>query len=313
MKRIALKDFSTAVLLANADSLLSEILLFDLIYYDASLLNKRRQFINMLGFDDTKKRELVSTYNKIDDLTKHGLIKPVNINLIKPDVKHPYVLEVQNEIKRFELELYKDVDFQNIENKKKWIVDIIIAELSMSESLVRLKSALYNNGNCTPILSISDNPIFSDHIEKSKHDTVHVILNNIPTISPNISITQLKEFKADNDAKDKFLALRNFMISLSKETMTENEMHERVEYLLNEYEQQLKLHKAKLERSTLETILLTTAEVAENAVRLKFSTALKAILDINKKQIELLEAERKFNGREVAYIHKIKTELGDKN
>ena len=144
MKRIALKDFSTAVLLANADSLLSEILLFDLIYYDASLLNKRRQFINMLGFDDTKKRELVSTYNKIDDLTKHGLIKPVNINLIKPDVKHPYVLEVQNEIKRFELELYKDVDFQNIENKKKWIVDIIIAELSMSESLVRLKSALYN-------------------------------------------------------------------------------------------------------------------------------------------------------------------------
>jgi hypothetical protein len=56
----------------------------------------------------------------------------------------------------------------------------------------------------------------------------------------------------------------------------------------------------------VETFITTSLEVLENLAKLKFSQVSKTIFDLNKQGLNLLEAEQKMEGRELALIHKFK-------
>lgn len=302
MERIGLRTMCGRLFLNN-ELLIKDTLLFDkIILHNQSVMPITSAFKLHAQY----KRKVEEANKKIDELLENGLIEmfePKNFDKYDDEIED-IGFETVGVINTYTETISK------LDTSKPDTVDVILdIDAEVTDYNTRLWALRYSDAECTPLLMT--NLMSKSKSEQNRQDTLSVILNNIPTISSDISISQLREFKADQDAKDKFLALRNFMITLSKESLTEFEMHERVEYLLNEYKQQLKLHKAKLEHSTLETILITTAEVLENIAQLKFSTALKAMLDVDKKHIELLEAERNFVGREVAYIHKIKTDLGD--
>jgi len=49
-------------------------------------------------------------------------------------------------------------------------------------------------------------------------------------------------------------------------------------------------------------LVTTTAEVAENLLRLKVSVAAKALFSVKEHKLKLLEEEKKTLGREIAYV-----------
>jgi hypothetical protein len=56
----------------------------------------------------------------------------------------------------------------------------------------------------------------------------------------------------------------------------------------------------------METFITTSLEVIENIAKINFSKAAKVIFELGKQDINLLEAEQKMVGKEVAIIQKAK-------
>jgi len=68
----------------------------------------------------------------------------------------------------------------------------------------------------------------------------------------------------------------------------------------------------KVNYGILETLLMTTAEILEGLVRLKPTQTVKALFTFKRQRLQLLEAELKAPGRDLAYLIKAKEEFGVK-
>ncbi len=305
MERIGIKSIDIRDLINVRSSIIKEVLLFDKIYYHKEQVIEFGKAILKDQFTQLLKIGLKT----LDELENKEIIK---------DISTDHTLSIN----------YKDIPFDASINKllapRKQAVEYLqstgqlgkageimleIVSLAIDYFTREYSSCFKGEAICTPLLN-NANLLLPDSIEdKKKQDVLSVVINSIPTISPEVSLSKLKEFKTDNDIRSSFLALRDYMIELSKSSFNSDEMYEKIEYLLDRYEKQLKLHKTKLEYSTLQTFFIAGAEALENILHLKPSKALKVILDVRKKEIELLDAEQRFVGREVAYIHNIKAKL----
>ena len=60
----------------------------------------------------------------------------------------------------------------------------------------------------------------------------------------------------------------------------------------------------------IETLVCTTAEIAESLVKFQWSKIAKKLFEVRHKQIELMKVEMAAPGREVAYIVKARERFG---
>ena len=81
-------------------------------------------------------------------------------------------------------------------------------------------------------------------------------------------------------------------------------MEEKIEYLLNDYENHLKLHQIKYNLSTFETVVTTTSYLLENLIKFKFGEVSKMLFSFQKDKIQLMQSELDLPGKEIAFIHK---------
>lgn len=321
MERIGFKKIDLLYQLNN-ENIISDLLFFDTLYIDFT----PNEIIKLLQRIDkvtsSNNCELfIEKLKHIYELVDSGLIilgYPTGINETSYPGKIPIpreTMDILGEVETRNLAYMKKLD---AEITKENLDSILQLDRETGQYLCYLESYIYNyrfGYNCTPLLN-NDNVLKNLNISSlglSKKEMVtSVILNHLPVISTDVGISQLREFKNDQDARNKFLAIRNFMIELSKKPFSIHEMYEHIEYLLNEYEKQLRLHTKDINYTSWQNFLITTMEVVEDIANKKFSSAVKKIIGIENKEIELLKAEQNFAGREVAYIHKIKTELGAK-
>lgn len=158
-------------------------------------------------------------------------------------------------------------------------------------------------------------PIYSDRLvgnnetEGKEYKVLQVVLNKISIPEDNVSLEQIIDLKTDEELKRKFLALRNWMIDISKADFNSKEIEEKLNHLYNEYENGMKYHKMKTGLGSFKLVIITTAEVLENLVTLKWSTAAKTVFDIFDSQTKLAELEMNTAGRELAFIHAINDRL----
>lgn len=138
----------------------------------------------------------------------------------------------------------------------------------------------------------------------SSGKVIGIVLKNLPVPSQQTPWEQILEYRGDPDSKSKFLALRDWTTKVAKSNLSNREIEDNLEYLLDQYSRHLDLHKMKTTRSTLETVVVTTAELLENLITIKWSKAASLLFSIRKRKIELMEAESSSPGREVAFIRK---------
>ena len=133
-----------------------------------------------------------------------------------------------------------------------------------------------------------------------KSDTLHFVLSGIPDPDHTVSFEQLFDFKNDPDTQKKFYRLMSWINEVSKGQLTINEIEDKYKELLFEYSERLRIHKMKNNLSNLEIITTIGAQLTT----LKFDEINKTILSIKRRELNLMEAETSFPGKELAYIHK---------
>jgi hypothetical protein len=138
----------------------------------------------------------------------------------------------------------------------------------------------------------------------SKESVVQIVLKALPLPDDSVSWEQIIDFRNDPDSFGKFLAIRSWMSDVAKSNLSPIEIEQKIEWLLHEYQHHMKVHKMKVSASALETVIVSVAEFTENLVKLNFGKAAKALFAIKNKKVQLLEAELKAPGREIALISK---------
>ena len=153
-----------------------------------------------------------------------------------------------------------------------------------------------------PILS---SPIPSlENPQANKVDVIQIVINALPQPSETIPWEQIIDFRNDPDTAHHFLALRNWMTETAKAQLTPGEIEEKIEYLLSQYGQHMKLHKLKINAGIIETIVVAGAEFLEDLVRLKWGKIAKGLFSLRHRRIALMEGELTAPGNQLAYIVK---------
>jgi hypothetical protein len=133
-------------------------------------------------------------------------------------------------------------------------------------------------------------------------DVAQVVLSAFPEPDELTSIEDILAFKRDSEARQRLLELRIWIREMAKAELRPVELEEKLEWLLHEYRRHLELHHLKSRQGTLETVVTTTLEIAEDLVKIKWSEAAKALFSIRRRKLALLGAEASAPGREVSYV-----------
>lgn len=153
-------------------------------------------------------------------------------------------------------------------------------------------------------------PVLSDIVPQlplqrpEKSETVAVTFNALPIPDESVPWEQIIEYRSDPDSQSKFLALRHWMSEVARAELAPAEVEEKLEYLIDQYQRHMKLHRMKTNVGTLETIVTTGTEFLGDLVSFKWGKAAEALFSLKRRHVALLEGELTAPGNEVAYIVK---------
>lgn len=146
-------------------------------------------------------------------------------------------------------------------------------------------------------------------MKSEKGDVVRVLLRDFPQPSDSTSLEHILQFKQDPESKDKMFAFHHWAKTMMSQNAAPHEVAEELEWLAHEYQQHMRVHRMKVNRGTLEIVLTAAAELAENLVKLRWGKLSKLPFSVSHRKIDLMEAELKAPGREIAYLVKTRNEF----
>ncbi|MBS1528881.1 MAG: hypothetical protein JSU01_01130 [Bacteroidetes bacterium] len=313
MSKIGIVELDVHYFLDKTDNLKREVLLFDDLIITGVTSQKEELCKVLTG----SSRVFSEKKGELENFIKFGLIKEQIENRLQEVINDNIQIKMASLQKRIEYNIKAveaweqwqkrkdsgDLDFQKV------FIDFLETDSKSSQFRTRSfaveENQKFTQDEYVPLIRrelYHSPPIGFD----MKTKVINVSITKLPMIDDSISLDQLSELKSDDDFKLKFFAFRDFVNSLCTTTLTISEVDEKIDYLLMDYEKQLKMHKAKYQLSRLETIFVTSAEIFENLAKMKFGKIAKSIISLRNKEIELLEEERKITGREVAVLYDIK-------
>jgi hypothetical protein len=146
-------------------------------------------------------------------------------------------------------------------------------------------------------------PDFTETVS-NKNPVVQITLKTLPIPDDETPWEKITEFRSDPDSHTKFLAFRNWMNEISRNKLSPIEIEQKLEFLLDQYNQHIKIHRMKANAGTFQTIITTGAELLGDVVSFKWGKAAEALFSLKHRNIALVEGELTAPGNEVAYIVK---------
>ena len=285
------------------DPLVKDLFYFDRLVYT---IGSRETLEKFCATIPRGKEKFKAKIKEIEKLEEAGLISEYSDERFKIDLKK------FGDRESILFEFLANYLANEFSTKSKPFNEIFIDFLERFREVGQLRSRVFSiilnkkeQHAFTPVLRNNFHNFISNKFS-SGSPVLSVILKKFPIPSEGYSIERFIEFKNDPDTKLKLSRLRNWAIVMDKSHYSEKEIEQKVDYLLNEYSSQLNLYRLKHNLGFVETFITTTLEVLENIAKLKFSKVSKAIFDLQKQNLYLLEAEQKMEGRELALIHKLK-------
>jgi hypothetical protein len=157
----------------------------------------------------------------------------------------------------------------------------------------------------SPCSGISD--LFG--LKTAQGDVVRVLLKNIPEPSSDASLEQILQFREDPENKDKMVAFRRWARTMVARQIPEREIVEELDWLTHEYTEYMRLHKMKVNKGMVEIFVTTGAEIAEGLIKMQWGKLAGLLFSLRHRKIDLLEAELKAPGREIAYVIQARKEF----
>lgn len=147
--------------------------------------------------------------------------------------------------------------------------------------------------------------------ESRRTDVIQVTINRLPLPNNLTPWEKIIDYRKDEDAQRNVLALRRWMRKIASEKLLPAQIEEELDWLINEFQRYMRIHKMKTNIETLEIIVKAPLEIIENLVTLKFSKILDPLFAIKKRELSLLEAEINAPGKEIAYLIKTREIFDD--
>jgi hypothetical protein len=184
--------------------------------------------------------------------------------------------------------------------------------LIFEDFLCRLESEHLRSSEDTEAVSIR--PPFPEvsetfGIKTEKGHVARIVIKEIPEPSEATSLERILEFRQDPETKRKMLSLRRWIHNTATKQLPQNEVAEELEWLIAEYQQHMRLHDMKYNRGALEIVVKTIGELAEDLAKFRFGKMSTLPFSLSHRRIDLLEAELKAPGREIAYVVHARTQF----
>jgi hypothetical protein len=129
-----------------------------------------------------------------------------------------------------------------------------------------------------------------------------IIIDGVPIPDEVIPWEDLLSFRSEDRSQQQLRALRLWVSEMANGKLTYAEAADKIEYLKEEYRSHMKGAGINAGTSVLKTVVVATAELIENALKFKLKEVAEMPFKLFSARGELLEAERKAPGRELAYI-----------
>lgn len=320
MQRLGLKSINLKYILGKTN-LKRDLLYFDKLIFDENELKLSKLIAGPLGetllgasqFEEIQKFQLT----ELDFLQDKNLLQSFDSNKLE---KIAYKREVKtfteyfDEHKKSKL-FFSHNDVMNLGSIFQESTNILNGQEGNGNTIYKnyFFSELINATSEVDVIPIFDLFIPEKKSELGKeYKILEVVLKKFPVIDDSVSWEQLIDFKNDSDSKRKFLALRNWMIDISKGNFNSREVSEKFDHLYSEYESHIKKHKLKTNAGFIKTFSITTSEILEDLVRFKWSKTVKAGFEVFEKSSKLTEIESNAPGKEIGYVYDLGQKLGKK-
>ena len=293
-------------------SLKQSLLYYDKIYYSKDIA----QAAMVRTYEDAVQGKInhnlaLNSEGKLEILKSSKLFVELDFNDLQE--RASYVYENLSKISS-DLSYYKNVDV--------WVEEYLHAynliglpdvndhllEIAINGMNTLVSIALENSGMSIALSAIPR----ANNSDCKSAQILNVVHDKFPVLDDSVPIEQIIEYKADEEARLKFLRLRNWMIDMSKGDYTLSEVNEKMEHLLHEYKHAVSRHKMKVNEGTVKSFLISTAEFMEDLVRMKFSKAIKAGFAFAERKTKLLDLPNNIPGKEVAFVHDVNEKFGRK-
>lgn len=318
MKKIGIKNFDILYFL-NSSSLKSDFLFFDEIRYDPLALKSILPFAELISksicdksgkmFDGKMKEiEFLSKNNLLKEFEKVGIsgcttMKEIT-NSEQLNILHSKLIELEKErIALFDSGFLNKLEhrLERIFTNSSEISDLHSLYLSFISNYERIQET-------TPILFYSDSLNYNQNLISEKSKIINITLKQFPSLKYQTEWSQIKEIKTDDELKHKYLKLNNWINTIAIENFSINEIEEKLEFMKNDYEKQLKYHSKKIKYNKLELILNSSLGIIENLIKLNFTELGSNLINVKKEKLNL-EIDKQFlSGNEIAYITEVGTQ-----
>lgn len=141
-------------------------------------------------------------------------------------------------------------------------------------------------------------------------EVVQLAISHLPVPGDGHSFDDVLAFRDEVRAQGLLLSLRVWINEAGSGKLTPIELSDKLEDLLSRFERTLALEKMRVQTGVIETVVTTTAEIAEALVKFKWSNIAKKLFEVRHKQVDLMKTEMGAPGREVAYIVKAHDRFG---
>ncbi len=135
---------------------------------------------------------------------------------------------------------------------------------------------------------------------------IEIVLQSLPLPGPDTPLEAIVEFRGDPELRRKFQALRLWMRKMTSRISTANgqlkEVEQELEQLVHEYEQHMRVHQLRVNKTLFETSAVFVAGLIEDTLKLRLESAAKRVFIQRSRKIQLLEAELSAPGKEVSFI-----------
>jgi hypothetical protein len=291
----------------------TDLLKRDLLYFEQVHICSLSEYNVFDEMETTDPEYFDKIQNDLRLAYDHHLVHPFNLsdilNFIMKEFGNDFDPRLQPIFQKI-LEIRKpNVELFNKKTTSRKKMEEIINEYTNSvddseNDVTRVSSILLNKLTNDQLVPLIQNDFSIGASQNSK--VLEVVLSKIPIPDANVSWQQIIDYRADPDSIKKFNALRVWIQDISRTDYSKNEISDRIDYLLNDYESHLNFHKLKHTHSTLRVWVTTVAEIAESLLTLKFSKIAETVFTLSEKNLELYEAELQAPGREIAYISKVR-------
>jgi hypothetical protein len=158
-------------------------------------------------------------------------------------------------------------------------------------------------------------PIYAQDYPSSKSVAnerlvAQISIDMLPQPAEDCAWEAIIDFKTDE--RENRWAFRRFLRDLTRKQMTEAEIRDDIEWCVHQYTKAMTIHKVKASQSFVDVFVVSPLEIMENLVKLNWSKIAKGALQVQKRKVELMEAEMKEPGRECAYVFDARKQFGAK-